>query len=304
MRMKADTNQLFKELLIYIKSVDYEAVEQILKSDILDINEPDSQGETALHHAIRVGSNEIVNILLKKGAQVEARDDFKATPLYLAAYHNYLDGAKALISSIEDPTKRTEYVNCADNKNITSLHVAIFNENGYELINLLLKNGANPNAVAMGFYDIEGQNDLTPLHLAVLLGDLEAVTILVSYNADLNKTSKKGQTPSDLYKQNGGKQEKFDAAVKKGQELYQERQAEKEKATLKQTTLDSVAQGQIQSVKEVASGTAFTKGSEPSNLGKQAEDQEKSHSAASTHCSVTSVSPVDMAASKEQKIID
>jgi hypothetical protein len=248
--MKEDTNQSFEELLIYIQSLDCNAVKKILQDNVtLDINERDRRGETALHYAIKAGSNQIVNILLDKKYAVDAKSRCNSTPLYISACRNYFDGAEALITSIEDQSKRKEYVNYADNKKITPLHVAMFNKNGSKLNNLLLENGANPNAVAIGFYDIEDHSNLTPLHLAALLGNLEAVAILVSYDADKTKVTKEGQTALALYQEMFGNKAEFDAAVKKGEELREERiQAERAKVIAAQTTLDSnqVASSEVQ----------------------------------------------------------
>jgi ankyrin repeat protein len=306
-----EKSELFKQLLTYIYSADHEVVTKILEDNIksMDPDERDLGGETALHQAIKVGSDEIVDILLKKGYKADAKDKCNATPLYDAAFDNYIYGAKALIASIGDSAKRKEYVNHADNKKITPLHIAIFNKSGSELIKLLLENGADVDAVAIGFYDIEGHNNLTPLHLAALLGNLEAVVLLVSYKADLNKVTRKGQTALELYQEEFDNPEEFEAAVKEGKRLYEERQAAQAKTANNQTTLGSSASGLIQGGEDKATTyTGLTRGQELSTATReqQAKEEKKAptkHTGPRT-CSVRvdSVQDLEIPAAKRTKV--
>jgi ankyrin repeat protein len=168
----------------------------------------------------------------------------------------------------------------------------MFNKkNGSEFIKLLLENGADVDAVAIGFDDIEDHNNLTPLHLAALLGNLEAVTLLVSYNPDPSKPSRKGQTALELYQEEFGNPEKFKAAVKEGKRLYEERQAAQAKTATKQPTLDSSASGLIQGGEDkAATCTGLTREQELSTADeKPAEKEEKTrHAGVTRTCSVMS----------------
>ena len=56
-----------------------------------------------LRSEIAIGNNSAVNDLLRKGADVEARDEHGATPLHLAAAEGQLEAAKLLISAGADP---------------------------------------------------------------------------------------------------------------------------------------------------------------------------------------------------------
>jgi ankyrin repeat protein len=233
--MKEEANNAFEELLYNIDIKDHEAVERMLNANPGLATYKDTHGETALHRAMameinpneKASANKIVTMLLNKRCDVYAQDELKATPLYIAAFHNYLDGAKALIASIEDPIKRKAYINSADTNGVTPLHLTMFNKYSVEFIELLLENGADPNLAADELYNIEWDNDLTPLHLAASRGDLKIVTLLVPY-ADINKPTRNNKKASDIYQevfgnQNGKTEEQakakaeFEAAVAKGQ---------------------------------------------------------------------------------------
>jgi ankyrin repeat protein len=217
----------FIDLQIYIESLNHKAVAQFLQEypELVSFVDQDML-ETPLHYAMKARSDEIVDILLQKGAKVNAGDSFKSTPLHEAAYYNYFYGANALIDHGAD-------VNAVDNNNSTPLHKAMLNKDNFALIKLLLEKGANPNIAIQELYRLPGEHNLTPLHLAAWTGDLEAVTLLVSYNADVTKTTKDGQTASEVYQDIFGKPKhkqtraeakaEFEAAVAKGKAEFMAR---------------------------------------------------------------------------------
>ncbi|MDE2658173.1 MAG: ankyrin repeat domain-containing protein, partial [Verrucomicrobiota bacterium] len=57
----------------------------------------DWTGKTALHYAAEYGHLEIAKLLLANGANVNRRDDDKATPLYFAAVGGFVDVARLLL---------------------------------------------------------------------------------------------------------------------------------------------------------------------------------------------------------------
>jgi len=63
--------------------------------------------------------------------------------------------------------------------------------NNYDLMEFLLKNGANPNR--------QNKFSQTPLHLAILLKNKTAIKLLLKYNADITIKDIKNNSPKDLY---------------------------------------------------------------------------------------------------------
>ena len=57
-----------------------------------------------MHDAVDYGNVDIVNILIKAGADVNAQDIGKNTPLMHLAYNSQIDVAKALLEAGADPT--------------------------------------------------------------------------------------------------------------------------------------------------------------------------------------------------------
>ncbi|KAK6329625.1 hypothetical protein TWF730_006173 [Orbilia blumenaviensis] len=134
---------------------------------------------TALWIAADKGHEEIVKLLLNKGADLEAKRNDGCTPLYAAAERGHEKIVKLLLSKNADlEAKRFDIC--------TPLHTAV--RYGHEeVVKLLLNKGADLEAKE---YD-----DNTPLHTAVEQGHEEVVKLLLNKNADLEAKRWDGNTP-------------------------------------------------------------------------------------------------------------
>jgi cytohesin len=132
---------------------------------------PNPFGRTALHHAAAFGNKAMVELLLSRGAEVNAKGDDGRTPLYLATERGFQAIVEVLLANKAD-------VNVSDkNTGITPLHLAA--ESGrVKIIQLLLAAGANPNA--------ENNQGRTPLSFAAGSGSPESVEMLLAAKADPN----------------------------------------------------------------------------------------------------------------------
>ena len=65
---------------------------------VRNINFVDDTGATALHKAASGGYNDIVQLLLSKGASIEVVDKYNNTPLHLAAWKGYTSTVELLLS--------------------------------------------------------------------------------------------------------------------------------------------------------------------------------------------------------------
>ena len=79
----------------------------------------DWTGKTALHYAAEYGHLEIAELLLANGANVNHRDDDKATPLYFAAVGGFVELAKLLLVYGAD-------INARDKARETPMDGAVF----------------------------------------------------------------------------------------------------------------------------------------------------------------------------------
>ncbi len=145
-----------------------------------DINTKDSQGNTALHLAIRSRAEELVKMLLAGGVDINAADTEGCTPLHRALAEGDEVMAKMLLEGGAD-------INAKDKDNYTPLHRAA-QAAQIDVVNFLLTAGA----------DVEGKAEdgtPTPLYLAALAGREEVVKLLLAKGANPNAKSKTGRTP-------------------------------------------------------------------------------------------------------------
>jgi cytohesin len=141
--------------------------------------DPNAENEakmTPLHEAAEY-CPEAIPILLKYGADPYARDEGGLTPLHIAALNGSVEAVKALMLHTD--------VNVRDDKNRTPLHLALEYEH-CDVALLLLQHGAGINAV-----DGDGR---TPLHLAAGAGCVEIVKLLLQRGADINVKDSKNNT--------------------------------------------------------------------------------------------------------------
>ncbi|GFN90488.1 ankyrin repeat and socs box protein 8-like [Plakobranchus ocellatus] len=131
-----------------------------------------------LHCACMVGDVEILKLLLRKGAKVNAVDGYERTAIHYAAERDD--------TCLEILLQNGAFVNQGDGNQDTALHWASY-KNNVACVKMLLQHGANVNAVDYN-YD-------TPISWAARKGNLEVVKILLDYNADIEIRNINGNTP-------------------------------------------------------------------------------------------------------------
>ncbi|XP_042912269.1 alpha-latroinsectotoxin-Lt1a-like [Parasteatoda tepidariorum] len=156
---------------------------QYLHEKGVDINMADDEGYTPLHLAAEAGRKNVTKYLVSMRARKRAITKMDLlTPLHLASKNGYSELLQHLIN------KKT--VNGKDKFGFTPLHAAV--KGGKSVMNFfLMKTNFNPNVNAMSEF-----RKFTPLHLAVMKGDLEVTQVLVRNNVThLNARDLDGLAP-------------------------------------------------------------------------------------------------------------
>ncbi|XP_066594349.1 ankyrin repeat and KH domain-containing protein 1 isoform X2 [Prorops nasuta] len=153
-------------------------------------SETDSNHDTALTLACAGGHEELVELLLSRGADIEHRDKKGFTPLILAATAGHQKVVEILLNhgaDIEAQSERTKD---------TPLSLAC-SGGRYEVVELLLERAANK--------EHRNVSDYTPLSLAASGGYVNIIKLLLSHGAEINSRtgSKLGISPLMLAAMNG-----------------------------------------------------------------------------------------------------
>ncbi|MHC4538349.1 MAG: ankyrin repeat domain-containing protein [Planctomycetota bacterium] len=151
-----------------------------------DVNTRDEEGLTALHLAARQGRKDAVELLLAKGASINARLTGWPgwTPLHEAAAANQKEVAELLIAKRADIN--TDCARAGGGRfGGTPLHEAAF-EGHRDMVELLISKGADINA--------EQSGGLTPLDVAAFVGHTDVVELLIGRGADVNVRDRGGRT--------------------------------------------------------------------------------------------------------------
>lgn len=144
---------------------------ELLLQNNSSVNQVTDDGKIPLHLAAYHGHTEIVEILIKNGADVNKKDydkpdEFKPGLLNFIVY----------LFSPTPPYIAKKFV--ADGR--TALHIAAY-QGHTKIVEILIKNGA--------FINASDDDGITPLHLASLNGHTEIVEMLLKHNADAEKVN-------------------------------------------------------------------------------------------------------------------
>ncbi|KAK7277443.1 hypothetical protein RJT34_22456 [Clitoria ternatea] len=107
------------------------------------IDEPVEDGDTALHLCCLYGHLTCVQVLIERGANIEAKDEEGAIPLHDACAGGFTEIVQLLLSSANDTQHMKRMLESVDSEGDAPLHHAARGEH-VDIIRLLLSNGASP----------------------------------------------------------------------------------------------------------------------------------------------------------------
>ena len=186
-----------RDLFAAIKEDNAAEVERLLASGA-NVNVKDAQafdGLPPLAWAGVWGSSKAAELLIARGANVNAGNRRGSTPLHVAAYNQQPEMVALFIRKGGDVNARTDNGWTPLHKAMERLAMAPANKtpSGEEVakvvrvVELLLTNGAS--------VDVQGSEIGMPLHAAALTGQRTLVQTLIDKGADVNARSGDGQTP-------------------------------------------------------------------------------------------------------------
>ncbi|PXF42086.1 Ankyrin-3 [Gracilariopsis chorda] len=158
----------------------HQLVEQLLKSGAE--KDATSKSETALHVSAVAEDIHAMKMLLHAGADPNVLNEEKFTPLLICAKNHFVDGVQLLVDHGAD-------VNISSPEGNTCLHVCADLKKGKtrEVISKLTKAGASLDA----FNTVGDQ----PLHVHISEYRTDGTRSLIEAGADINCLSKSGRTP-------------------------------------------------------------------------------------------------------------
>lgn len=134
-----------------------------------DIMVVDEKKENLLHKASRNDNYEVVDLLIKLGVDLNAKNRYGDTPLHLAVQFKNSDTVDKLIFEGAN-------INIQNKKKVSPLHIAASIGNEY-VISMLLDHGAKIN--------IADENGMHPIHYAVKSGKRSIIRSLLNCGASL-----------------------------------------------------------------------------------------------------------------------
>jgi ankyrin repeat protein len=152
-----------------------------------DANALDEHRVSPLHRASQGGRFDIVQLLLEHNADVDLRSTSGTTPLGWASRAGDIVVSRLLL-------QRGANANSQNAKGESPLHSAS-NSGHVKVVELLIQHGADA--------DSRNKKDETPLHIAAFKGHLDTVKLLLGRGAGPNIHNNNDKTPLDLASGNG-----------------------------------------------------------------------------------------------------
>jgi len=164
----------------YVAPYTATAVERLLAAGA-NAKQLGPNGETMVMFAARNGNPEIIKLLVKAGADVNAKEKVRGTTaLMWAAEQRHPEAVKMLLELGADPAQ-------IGYGEMTALHAAA-GARGKSFLRILLDSGVSPDLQ-------DGRTQAPVLAQALMTGNRDAVQLLLAHRANPNLADRSGDTP-------------------------------------------------------------------------------------------------------------
>jgi len=212
------------------KKTDYNIIVDLIKAGdtknavtsilaLPDINIADKNGETLLHWAAVKGNKSLVEFLIDKGANIDAKNIDGITPLYWAA----LFDKPGAVYVLAHKRNANIYIRDYNKLHATPLHMAAYSQSVASIIYLLQKAKENPDSFDDYINSID-KNGQTPLMMGVwpYSAEVETLQKLLLFGANTDIQNENGDTALHIAisapwsKDNSGRDAKYVKILLKG----------------------------------------------------------------------------------------
>ena len=166
-----------KAMITAARNQDLRRLRKLIAANPALVKGQDAGGSTLLHHAAAFGTKEMLEVLLKAGADVNARNGRGSTPLHWAVSD---EGKTRLL------LEKGAAINSQTDSGRTPLYLAASQSDHDNVLRLLLDKGADPNLATL--------NGRTPLMAAAGAGELPMVQMLLQRKANPKAAMGTGST--------------------------------------------------------------------------------------------------------------
>ncbi|KAK9290145.1 hypothetical protein L1049_008311 [Liquidambar formosana] len=142
-QLESDTPPHLRDLSAAAQLGNLDALRHALDTLNGSIDEPVEDGDTALHLVCLYGYLPCAQLLLERGASLEAKDEDGAIPLHDACAGGFTEIVQLLIDRANNPECVKRMLESVDAEGDTPLHHAARGEHS-DVIRLLLTSGASP----------------------------------------------------------------------------------------------------------------------------------------------------------------
>eukprot|EP00210_Caulerpa_lentillifera_P006930 g6626.t1 len=171
-------------LIVALKNRHHSVVSYLLEQENCPINATEANGLSALHYVVPLNDPNTTNVLISKGADIDALSKDGETPVFVATKRNCMESLKVLLEAGADPNMCIK--GCVDQYENCAFWSALGQRN-FEALHLLLSHGAD--------ITTPREDGSSALDLAIMTEDISLMKLLMDQGFNIEHKCSRGWTP-------------------------------------------------------------------------------------------------------------